>query len=230
MKRTALSFLIVLFALTSFAQNNQKRLALVIGNAAYQHGGSLRNPVNDARLMATTLRNLGFEVIYKNNAGLKSMQMATAEFTNKIANYDVALFYYAGHGIQVDGENYLIPVDAKLDKKVMCQFEAFNVNFINRAFQENQNKLNVMILDACRNNPFRSWMRGGSRGFKVVSNQAAGTLIAFATREGETASDGTGNNGLFTEKLVKQMNKAQNITEVFQNTRVEVLRASGNAQ
>lgn len=230
MKRISLLILGLTLMIASYAQNNPKRIALIIGNAAYQHGGALKNPVNDAVLMAKTLRNLGFEVISKTDASLKTMQMATVNFTNKIKNYDVALFFYAGHGIQVDGENYLIPVDAELNDKAMCQFEALNISSINRAFQENSKNMNIMILDACRNNPFRSWMRGGGRGFKAVTSQAAGTIIAFATREGETASDGVGNNGLFTEKLVRQMNKAQNITEVFQNTRVEVLKASNNAQ
>ncbi len=230
MKRSTLVLLCLAIALAINSQSNEKRIALIIGNAAYQNGGALKNPVNDANLMATTLKGLGFEVILKTNATLKTMQSATVDFTNKITNYDVALFFYAGHGVQVDGENYLVPVDAQLNDKVNCQFEAFNINFINRAFQENQSHLNVMILDACRNNPFRSWMRGGSRGFQAVKNQAAGTIIAFATREGETASDGSGNNGLFTEKLVKQMNKAQNITEVFQNTRVDVLKESENTQ
>lgn len=230
MKKIYLNLFILLLAVASFSQSKEKRIALIIGNAAYIHGGALKNPVNDAILMATTLRSLGFEVIIKTNANLKSMQRATVDFTNKIANYEVALFFYAGHGIMVNGENYLIPVDAKLDDKASCQFEAFNINYINNAFHENQSHLNVMILDACRNNPFRSWMRGGSRGFKAVNNQAAGTIIAFATREGETASDGSGNNGLFTEKLIKQMKKSQNITEVFQNTRIEVLKASKNTQ
>jgi uncharacterized protein (TIGR02145 family) len=230
MKKIILIFTILILVLSVFAQNGDKRIALIIGNAAYKHGGALKNPVNDAELMASTLRGFGFEVIQKNNANLKTMQLATADFTNRIPNYDVALFFYAGHGIQVKGENYLIPVDAKMESEVMAQFEAFNINFINNAFTENAKNMNIMILDACRNDPFRSWMRGGTRGFKAVSNQAAGTIIAYATREGETASDGSGNNGLFTEKLVKQMNNPQNITEVFQNTRVEVLKASNNTQ
>lgn len=232
MKKTAILFFTLIFcAITmTFAQTEQKKIALVIGNSNYQHGGSLKNPVNDAELMKTTLQELGFTVIIKKDANLKTMQLATAEFTNKIKNYDIALFYYAGHGIQVDGTNYLIPIDAKLDDKVMCQFEAFDINFINKAFMTNSDNINIMILDACRDNPYRSWMRGGSRGFVAVGNQPAGTIIAFATREGETASDGTGNNGLYTEILVQEMKNDQNITEVFQNTRVQVLQKSGNTQ
>ena len=233
MKKIVILFFTITFCvitLTAFAQTEQKKLALVIGNSNYQHGGSLKNPVNDAELMKTTLQELGFTVIIKKNANLQTMQLATAEFTDKIKNYDVALFYYAGHGIQVDGTNYLIPIDAKLETQVMCQFEAFDINSINKAFMENSNNINIMILDACRDNPYRSWMRGGTRGFVAVTNQPAGTIIAFATREGETACDGNGNNGLYTEILAQEMKKTQNITEVFQNTRVKVLQKSSKKQ
>jgi len=214
------------------AQTSEKRLALVIGNADYQNGGSLRNPVNDANLMEKTLQELGFEVIKKTDADLRTMQLATAEFTNKIQNYDVALFYYAGHGVQINGVNYLIPVDANLEEQVMTQFEAFDIKFIMNAFERNKKNVNIMILDACRNNPFRSWIRStSSQGFVSVGNQQAGSIIAFATREGDVAIDaGDGNNGLFTEKLVEEMKKEMNITEVFQNTRIKVLQASDYRQ
>jgi len=230
MKRTVLTLLLLFFITILFAQNNQKRLALVIGNSEYQQGGALKNPVNDANLIAQTLQSLGFEVKKIINADLRQMQNAAVEFTDKISNYRVALFYYAGHGVQVDGINYLIPVDAKIDDELRTKYEAFDINDINYAFARNSSNMNIMILDACRDNPFRSWMRGGKRGFTVVRNQASGTIIAFATREGETASDGKGNNGLYTEKLVAQMKLSQNIIEVFQNTRSEVLRASNNKQ
>ena len=224
-----LIFLLLIF-LTVSGFTQDKRLALVIGNAAYQHGGALKNPVNDANLMAQTLQDLNFEVIKETDASLTGMQSAFKGFVSRLSSYDVALFFYAGHGMQVDGENYLIPVDAKLENKLSMEFEAFKVSSVNHYFASNDNKLNIMILDACRNNPYRSWMRSGGRGFTAVTDQGAGTIIAFATREGEVASDGDGNNGLFTEQLVKQMKTPQNITEVFQNTRVEVLRASNKQQ
>lgn len=208
----------------------EKRIALVIGNAAYVNGSSLKNPVNDANLMAVTLQQLGFEVKKLTNASLKQMQDAAVDFTNKIGQFDVTLFYYAGHGIQLEGTNYLIPVDAKLDDKLRAKYEAFDISDINYAFAQNSGKMNIMILDACRDNPFRSWMRGGERGFQAIGNQATGTIIAFATREGQTAADGSGNNGLYTEKLVEQLKIAQNVNDVFKNTRVNVLKASNNAQ
>ncbi|MFN8254234.1 MAG: caspase family protein [Bacteroidales bacterium] len=228
MKRFIFIFSALLILLQLSAQ--EKRLALVCGNSAYKNGGFLKNPVNDANLMAATLRSLGFDVILKTNSDLKSMQNTLVEFGNRLKGYDVALFYYAGHGIQVDGDNYLIPVDARLEEKSLCQFEALNVDAITKTLVSGNVRLSIIILDACRNNPFKTWMRGYSRGFKPVSNQAAGSIIAFATRENEAASDGPGKYGLYTEKLVQQMETAQNITEVFQNTRIEVLKASNNQQ
>ncbi len=230
MKKQILLFVFILLASSIFAQQNQKRVALVIGNASYQHGGSLKNPVNDANLMASTLENLGFEVTKITNANLKEMQQASIKFTSEIKNYDVALFYYAGHGVQVNGVNYLVPTDANMDTELSTKYEALDISDINYAFSQNNSRMNIMILDACRDNPFRSWERGGDRGFKAVGNQSAGTIIAFATREGETASDGTGNNGLFTEKLVQEMQKNQDINSVFKNTRVQVLSTSKNKQ
>ena len=217
-------------AMQLLGQQQRKRLALVIGNAAYQHGGALKNPVNDADLMARTLEDLGFDVIKETDAGLKDMQSAFKGFVTRLDDYGVALFFYAGHGMQVDGQNYLIPVDARLEDKLSVEFEAFKVSSVNRYFAFNDDKLNIMILDACRNNPYRAWMRGGGQGFNAIEDQGAGTIIAFATREGETASDGTGSNGLFTQHLVEQMRIPQNITDVFQNTRVSVLKASKKQQ
>jgi len=229
MKKLTFLIIAILTAGILFGQSD-KRLALVIGNAEYVHGGSLKNPVNDAVLMYQTLQNLGFEVNLLTNAELKDMQKSAIDFTNKVKDYDVALFYYAGHGVQVNGVNFLVPVDAKMDDELSAKYEAFDISDINYAFSQNNDNLNIMILDACRDNPFRSWMRGGNTGFVAPGNQAAGTIIAFATREGETASDGSGDNGLFTEKLVEQLNIPQNITEVFQKTRVEVLKESKNKQ
>jgi len=211
-------------------EQQPKRLALVIGNATYKHGGSLKNPVNDANLMARTLEDLDFDVIKETDAELKEMQNAFKVFVNRLEEYDVALFFYAGHGLQIGGQNYLIPIDAELEDRLSIEFDAFNVSSINKYFAINDEKLNIMILDACRNNPYRAWMRGGGQGFNAIQDQGAGTIIAFATREGETASDGKGNNGLFTKHLVEQMRIPQNITEVFQNTRVSVMEESKKQQ
>jgi hypothetical protein len=207
----------------------EKRLALVFGNSDYITGTSLKNPVNDANLMEGTLKELNFEVIKKLNANKEEMMEAVREFTEKLPNYDVALFYYAGHGNQVDGKNYLIPTDAHLEKPTDCRFEAIEVEFIVEEFEKYQDNTNIVILDACRNNPYTAWARGGEAGFRAM-NFSSGTIIAYATSEGATAADGKGANGLYTEELVKQMSVPQSILSVFMNTRAQVRKLSNGAQ
>jgi Caspase domain/Glucodextranase, domain B len=208
---------------------NEKRLALVIGNSNYSAGLTLKNPANDADLMSETLRNLGFEVIKRIDANKQSMEQAVRDFSKQLPYCNVALFYFAGHGVQVDGINYLIPTDAKLNDKNDCKFEAIPVNFVVEEFEKYPNNVNIVILDACRSNPFRSWARGGEGGFRAI-NPTSGTIISFATSEGSTASDGSGKNGLFTEELVKQMTIPQPIESVFKKTRVQVQKLSKGAQ
>jgi hypothetical protein len=207
----------------------ERRLALVFGNSQYKNSASLRNPANDANLMEGTLKELNFDVIKHLNASKEEMMNAIREFNEKLPYYNVALFYYAGHGNQVEGKNYLIPVDANLEKETDCKFEAVAVDFIVEEFEKYQENTNIVILDACRNNPFKAWARGGEQGFKAMSF-TSGTIIAFATSEGTTAADGKGANGLFTEELVKQMAVPQSILNVFMNTRVQVRKMSNNQQ
>ena len=207
----------------------ERRLALVFGNSEYITGTSLKNPVNDANLMEGTLKELNFEVIKKLNANKEEMMEAVREFTEKLPDYDVALFYYAGHGNQVDGKNYLIPTDAHLEKPTDCRFEAIEVEFIVEEFEKYQDNTNIVILDACRNNPYTAWARGGEAGFRAM-NFSSGTIIAYATSEGATAADGKGANGLYTEELVKQMAVPQSILSVFMNTRAQVRKMSNGAQ
>jgi len=228
MKKLFISIIFVSISIVIFSQTNDKRIALVIGNSTYS-SAPLYNPVNDANLMAATLQSLGFTVIKKVNATYSQMGQVLLDFYSKLGNYNVALFFYAGHGIQVKGINYLIPVDAKLETEDAISFEAISVNSVAEKFEEFPDNTNIIILDACRNNPFRSWARGGNRGFKAM-NPGSGTLIAFATSEGSTASDGTGKNGLFTENLVKHIKKPVPIETVFKNTRVDVQKASGGSQ
>lgn len=207
----------------------ERRLALVFGNSEYISGTPLKNPVNDANLMEGTLKELNFEVIKKLNANKEQMMEAIREFTERLPDYDVALFYYAGHGNQVDGNNYLIPTDAHLEKPTDCRFEAIEVEFIVEEFEKYQDNTNIVILDACRNNPYTAWARGGDAGFRAM-NFSSGTIIAYATSEGATAADGKGANGLYTEELVKQMAVPQSILSVFMNTRAQVRKLSNGAQ
>jgi DNA-binding protein len=207
----------------------ERRLALVLGNSEYGNTLALKNPVNDANLIEGTLKTLGFEVIKRLNAKKAEMEQAIREFSEKLPDYNVALFYYAGHGIQVGGENYLIPTDAVLDKESDCQWEAIQVNTIVRQFEQVPENINIIILDACRDNPFKSWSRGAPQGFKML-NTVSGTFVAFATSENSTAADGLGFNGVYTEELVKQMDVPQSISGVFNNTRRQVMQKTNNRQ
>lgn len=208
---------------------SEKRLALVFGNSDYVNGASLKNPANDANLMEATLKELGFDVIKRLNSGRDSMLNSIREFSRKLSDYNVALFYYAGHGIQVDGVNYLIPTNAKLENKDDCKWEAVAVTTITDEFKKNTANTNIVILDACRNNPYRSWARGGEQGFKALA-PINGSIISFSTSEGATAADGDGANGLFTQELVKQMVIPQQIESVFKKTRKEVVAKSKGQQ
>lgn len=207
----------------------ERRLALVFGNSDYKKGTPLKNPVNDANLMEGTLRELGFDVIKRLNASRDEMMQSIREFNEKLPDYNVALFYYAGHGNQVDGKNYIIPSDALLEKSGDCRFEAIDMGFVIEEFEHYPDNTNIVILDACRNNPYTAWARGNDAGFRAMTF-SSGTIVSFATSEGATAADGSGANGLFTEELVKQMMKPQSILNVFMNTRVQVRKLSNNAQ
>lgn len=207
----------------------EKRIALIVGNSDYLNGVNLKNPENDANLMEGTLKDLGFNVIKRINIGRDSMLTSIREFSRKLSSCNVALFYYAGHGIQVEGINYLIPTDAKLNDKEDCKWEAVAVSTVTDELKKYNTNTNIVILDACRNNPYRSWARGEEQGFKALG-PINGTIISFATSEGATAADGSGSNGLFTEELTKQMNIPQPIESVFKNTRKQVMERSKGLQ
>jgi hypothetical protein len=207
----------------------EKRIALVIGNSNYGTKTPLKNPIPDANLMEATLKNLGFTVLKYIDLDFSNMKAAIRDFSQKMKENNVALFYYAGHGVQVEGQNFLIPVDAKLATKDDCKWEAFAVNDIMEEFEKNPKNINIAILDACRNNPFQSWSRGTEAAFTPLTN-TSGTFVSFATAPGSTAADGTTGNGLFTEELVKQMNIPQPISSVFLNTRVNVWSRSKQTQ
>jgi formylglycine-generating enzyme required for sulfatase activity len=211
-----------------------KRVALVIGNSAYQHTAKLTNPQNDARLMARTLRGLGFYVISRTNLTKEKMMIAITEFGEKLekAGKDaVGLFYYAGHGIQAKGNNYLIPIDAKLGKKSHLDIYGVNANWVLGQMEEAENPLNLMVLDACRDNPFgSSWKRGISKGLARM-DAPRGTMIAYATRPGDIAIDGEGANSPYTGALAKTMVKpGLTLSDVFIETRNLVMTSTKGKQ
>jgi len=208
----------------------QRRLAVVIGNNNYQNAPKLKNPVNDAVDMSTTLKALGFDVREYHNLTYSELIQAVRDYGDAINDYDVTMFFYAGHGMQVDDQNYLIPIDAVCDEKKDVQFEAVEVDKVLRLMVSfDQESLHMLVLDACRNNPFRSWSRGGESGLASM-RPPSGTLIAYATSPGSFASDGTGENGLYTNELIRQLQKSQRIEDVFINTRVEVEKKSNGQQ
>lgn len=211
----------------------EKRLALVIGNGTYSHGGSLRNPVNDARSMKTKLEALGFKVLKYENSDQGTIKRAIDEFGRQLKNYEVGLFFYAGHGVQVSGANYLIPTDAKLEYEDEVEYDCVKADRVLAKMESAGTKTNLVILDACRNNPFeRSWSRSGGGGNGLAfMNAPQGSLIAYATAPGNTASDGVGSNGMYTEALLQEMSKpGLTILEMFQNVRAKVIKDSEGKQ
>ncbi|MCQ2252067.1 MAG: caspase family protein [Bacteroidales bacterium] len=212
--------------------SNQKRIALIIGNSDYQNVSKLANAANDAKLMGETLKQLGFETMVYTNIDRSTMKNVVYQFGDKLeADKAVGLFFYAGHGIQVDGANYLVPTTASLDRKEDVEDVCFNLQKITGVMEYAGNDLNIIILDACRNNPFastgtRAVKNDGDGGLAQV-NAPKGTLIAYSTAPGKTASDGTGNNGLYTEQLAKAvMTPGFKLEDVFKQVRNETYRIS----
>lgn len=215
---------------------SEKRTALVIGISDYP-SAPLRNPVNDARAMTQVLQEVGFEVISRTNSDQKEMKRAINRFGEKLSQKGgVGLFYFAGHGMQMNGKNYLIPQDAQIRKEQDVELESINLDRIMGEMEFAENRLNIVILDACRNDPFsrrfrkyRSWGQG-SRGL-APPNAPSGTFIAFATAPGSVAADGVGNNGLYTQELIKAIKMpGQTIEKVFKVVRRNVREQSNEEQ
>ncbi len=204
-----------------------QRLALVIGNSAYADS-PLTNPVNDATDMAATLESLGFTVLKATNANLQQMESLIRDFGQRLPGSSVALFFFAGHGMQVDGENYLIPIGATIGKQSEVKYGAVNAGLVLAQLGEDPQRASIIILDACRNNPFRSFRSTG--GGLAALDAPAGSLIAYATAPGKVASDGTGRNGLYTGELLKQLRvRGQSLSDALMQTGNSV-RGKSNGQ
>lgn len=199
-----------------------RRVALVIGNSAYAVG-RLRNPTHDARAMAEALRELGFDVTHLQDLGMARMKRALREFGGELKGGGVGLFYYAGHGVQIKGENYLIPVDAAPESAEEVEYETVSAGLVLAQLAGNAGGTNIVILDACRNNPFARGIRSANKGLAEVS-VPVGTLVAFATAPGAVASDGPdSSNGVYTQELLRFMRvPGLSIEEVFKRVRVAV--------
>lgn len=209
----------------------QLRTALVIGNAAYgAEVGTLRNPGNDATDMATALRQLGFQVTLVLDANRQRLEDAVETFGRQLRRGGVGLFYFSGHGAQVDGTNYLIPIGARLDKAADLKFQAVAAEWVLAGMEDAGNGLNVVILDACRNAPFARQWRSAQHGLAPMQ-AARGSLIAYATAPGSVAADGSGRNGTYTKHLLRYMTVPDlPIEQMFKQVRLAVEQETNSTQ
>lgn len=211
--------------------SSEKRVALIIGNSDYKFN-PLKNPGNDAEDIASELKKLGFDVILKKNVDRREMATSIKEFGKKIRNGGVGLFYFAGHGVQIQGENYLIPLNETIETEEDVEFEAIQAGRVLAEMKRAGNKMNIIILDACRNNPFETSSRSGTRGLARM-DAPTGSLLVYSTSPGKTALDGeNARNGVFTESLLSELrnNPHVNINDLLINVRSRVIRKTDNSQ
>ena len=233
--RSLITLILITFSFAFIAQE-EKRLALVIGNANYEKG-ALKNPVNDALLIATTLEKLNFDVILDTNIQkIQDFKSVVRKFGEEREKYNVGFVYYAGHGIQINNENFLLPTQEVFSSKYDVLDNALSVQNIMRYLTAMTDQVNVMILDACRDNPFeKNWMnqtRGDEKGRGLAKiPPPTGSLIAFSTDAGNTALDGKGENSVYCESLARNfMLVNTSIDQVFRNVRSDVLKLTNNMQ
>jgi hypothetical protein len=223
-----LAVVFTLSILTTVSATTQRK-ALVIGNGSYAIA-PLRNPVNDAAGMAEVLKKNGFQVVLLKNAGYRKMKEAIQTFGRNLQKGDAGLFYFAGHGIQYNGRNYLIPVDAEIKDEADVEYEALDASRVLSKMELAGNDVNIVILDACRSNPFARSFRSAERGLRHM-NAPAGSLVAYSTAPGQLSADGNGKHGIYTGYLLKYMDKpGLTIEQVFKHVRKEVRRETSNNQ
>jgi len=223
---TALSFILPLTAA------HAKRYALVIGNSHYGNAiGDLKNPVNDAKDMAAVLAKKGFSVTTLTDANQREMKEGITQFTQQLVEkHSMGLFFFAGHGMELDGHNFLIPIGAKIESESDIPYEGVDSGRVMGGMEASGNDLNLIILDACRNNPFARSFRSASKGLARV-DPPKGSLILYATSPGEVAADGTGKNGLFTQHLLKAIDQSNvPVEKVFKITANQVFKESAKKQ
>jgi hypothetical protein len=226
----AIAFIVFAFiCLFANAQQKEQRVALVIGNSSYK-SSPLKNPVNDARDMANSLRGYGFTVIERTNLTTRQVGQTLREFRSKLTPGSVAVVFYAGHGVQIKGENYLPTVDAEINGEEDVPMQSLSTRQIMDVLGEAKTRMNLVFLDACRDNPYARSFRSGSRGI-AKENAPSGTLISFATRPGSVAGDGDGRNGLYTSVLLEQIRQTnQPIEQVLKRVVSGVKVASKGQQ
>lgn len=216
-------------ALANTAHSQENRVALVIGNSAYKTS-PLVNPTNDARAISIKLKSLGFVVVSRENLRVSQIPDVLREFRHRIKPGSVAMFFYAGHGLQIKGVNYLPAVDAVVQGEDDIPLQSININQVLDIMEDSKTRLNLVFLDACRNNPFARSFRSAAGGLARV-NAPSGTLISFATRPGSIASDGTGKNGLYTEYLLNEIGKPnQPVEQMLKGVVIGVKKVSQGKQ
>ena len=234
MRRNIVSIIFTIILSLIFTNNllAENRLALLIGNSKYIHGGSLNNSVTDVRAMKNALESLGFTVMKYENCTQKTMKRAMDNFGIKLKGQDVGLFFYSGHGVQVNGHNYLIPTNAKLHNENDTEYDCVRADRVLAKMENAGTKTSIVILDACRDNPFeRSWRKGTKGTGLAFMNAPSGSLIAYSTAPGKTALDGRGKNSPYTFALLQHI-RTPNITvlEMFQGVRSTVMVRTGGKQ
>jgi carboxyl-terminal processing protease len=232
-----LSVLLLAFAVLAEggAARAEPRIALVIGNSNYGGEiGNLANPANDAKLIAKTLRGIGFDVLEVEDADQNAMKRAIVDFGNKLSDAGseaTGLFYYAGHGVQVEGENFLVPVKAKIQRESDVDVEAVSADLVLRQMDFAGSAVNIIILDACRNNPLTRGFRSEVSGLAEITRKPRGSFIAYSTAPGEVAADGSGANSPYAQALAQTIvEPGQGIEEVFREVRAKVLAVTDNKQ
>ena len=238
MQKTLIMFvtisLTLLCSVSAFSNQNvrstgKNRTALVIGNSDYRFS-PLKNPTNDAQDMARVLRSIGFDVILKTNADKPSIVKALNLFGQKLTRSEIGIFFFAGHGVQVNNRNFLIPLNSQIQSESDVEFEGIHAGRVLGKMENAGNRLNIVILDACRNNPFKKNFRSSVQGLAKM-DAPPGSIIAYATSPGSTASDGAGRNGAYTGELLKQLgNPDLTIQEVFNEAGLEVMKVTKKRQ
>jgi Caspase domain len=218
------------FSATAQAPNDV-RIALIIGNSAYPGSMALANPSNDAKDMAATLRNMGFGVIEVIDSDRAKMLEAIERAGKNLAGKQgIGMLFYAGHGLQLDWRNYMVPVDAKLNSAADVPKQAVDIEAVMSVFKSSGNRMNIVVLDACRDNPFADGKAASGKGL-APQDAPTGTFLAYATAPGNVAQDGTGKNGLYTGFLLQELQKpTARIEDVFKRVRFSVRKASEGAQ
>jgi uncharacterized caspase-like protein len=236
--RLGASVLVALMLMLTSAQA-EKRVALVVGNTHYQHSAALSNPVNDANDIAAVLKSLGFEVLLGLDLDKRAFDLKVRDFARALAQADTALFFYAGHGLQVSLQNYLIPIDAAIEGEPDLDFEGVRLDLVLKHMElDREGKTDIVFLDACRDNPFTANL-ARTMGTRAVSlgrglapvQTGVGTFIAYSTQPGNVAADGTGRNSPFAAALKRHMAEpGRNLTAIMIDVRKDVLEETHGRQ